>query len=140
MSHYDFRPGGALKLRGGVAEGGIVKKRKHKSKSKEKEKEKEKEEDKVAEAERLKELESALKVEEAKSGSPSGSGRSSPVVSSSSDRKTAAERRFEEVQKKRLAAKVAKLANQTHKDRVHEFNSKLEALSEHHDIPKVGPG
>ena len=36
-----------------------------------------------------------------------------------------------------LAAKVAKLANTTHKDRVNEFNSKLEALSEHHDIPKV---
>ena len=32
---------------------------------------------------------------------------------------------------------MSKLASQTHKDRVHEFNSKLEALSEHHDIPKV---
>jgi hypothetical protein len=29
------------------------------------------------------------------------------------------------------------MAKRTHKDRVHEFNSKLEALSEHHDIPKV---
>ena len=37
----------------------------------------------------------------------------------------------------KLAEKVAKLANTTHKDRVNEFNSKLEALSEHHDIPKV---
>lgn len=36
-----------------------------------------------------------------------------------------------------LAEKVARLANKTHKDRVNEFNSKLEALSEHHDIPKV---
>ena len=36
-----------------------------------------------------------------------------------------------------LAAKVARLANKSHKDRVNEFNSKLEALSEHHDIPKV---
>ncbi len=36
-----------------------------------------------------------------------------------------------------LADKVKKLAGKTHKDRVHEFNSKLEALSEHHDIPKV---
>ena len=26
MSDYDFRPGGSLKLKGGVAEGGIVKK------------------------------------------------------------------------------------------------------------------
>ena len=26
MSDYDFRPGGSLKLKGGVAEGGVVKK------------------------------------------------------------------------------------------------------------------
>ena len=26
MSEYDFRPGGSLKLKGGVAEGGVVKK------------------------------------------------------------------------------------------------------------------
>lgn len=32
---------------------------------------------------------------------------------------------------------MTKLAKQTHKDRVHEFNEKLESLSEHHDIPKV---
>jgi hypothetical protein len=36
-----------------------------------------------------------------------------------------------------LADKVKRLAGKTHKDRVHEFNSKLESLSEHHDIPKV---
>jgi hypothetical protein len=36
-----------------------------------------------------------------------------------------------------LDERVAKLATKTHKDRVSEFNSKLEALSEHHDIPKV---
>ncbi|KAF9513592.1 hypothetical protein BS47DRAFT_1344070 [Hydnum rufescens UP504] len=53
---------------------------------------------------------------------------------------TEAQRRFEEVQRQRLAEKVAKLATKTHKDRVHEFNEKLELLSEHHDIPKVGPG
>ncbi|KAI0964024.1 hypothetical protein AcW1_000943 [Taiwanofungus camphoratus] len=130
MSDYDFRPGGSLKLKRGVTEGGIVKKKKSKSKSKDK--------DKVVEEERVKEAELTTQ-DEAKMGSPSGSGRSSPAIGSS-DRKTAAERRFEEVQKKRLAARVAKLATKTHKDRVHEFNSKLEALSEHHDIPKVGPG
>ena len=32
---------------------------------------------------------------------------------------------------------MEKLSNTTHKDRVAEFNSKLEALSEHHDIPKA---
>ncbi|GAA97562.1 uncharacterized protein L969DRAFT_68660 [Mixia osmundae IAM 14324] len=54
--------------------------------------------------------------------------------------KTAAELRFEETQRKRLADKVAKQAQVTHKDRVASFNSKLESLSEHYDIPKVGPG
>ena len=38
---------------------------------------------------------------------------------------------------RQLLEKVAKQAHMTHKDRVHEFNAKLEALSEHHDIPKV---
>ncbi|OCH94674.1 DUF1754-domain-containing protein [Obba rivulosa] len=135
MSDYDFRPGGSLKLKGGVAEGGIVKKKK-KSKAKDKEKEK------AVESERLKELEQLVqeaKDEERKSASPSGSSRASPALVGG-DKKTPAEKRFEEVQRKRLAEKVAKLANKSHKDRVHEFNSKLEALSEHHDIPKVGPG
>lgn len=36
-----------------------------------------------------------------------------------------------------LADKVKRLAGKTHKDRVNDFNTKLEALSEHHDIPKV---
>lgn len=29
------------------------------------------------------------------------------------------------------------MATTTHKDRVHEFNAKLEKASEHYDIPKV---
>ncbi|KAI9444851.1 DUF1754-domain-containing protein [Lactarius indigo] len=99
MSDYDFRPGGSLKLKG-VAEGGVVKKKK-KPKS-----------DQTAKG--------AIQDEE-----------------HSDDKKTAAEKRFQEVQRKRLADKVKKLAGKTHKDRVHEFNSKLEALSEHHDIPKM---
>jgi len=97
--------------------------------------------------------------ERIRSDSPVGSsGRNSPAASSSRpDRKTQAEKRFEEVQRKRvspflkfppraplfliflrqLLEKVAKQAHMTHKDRVHEFNAQLEALSEHHDIPKV---
>lgn len=125
--------------------------RKKKSKSKSKDREAD------AEAERIKELEKILEEQDRKSSSPgpAGSSRGSPAIVSS-DRKTAAEKRFEEVQKKRvritfimdvglhadllmlqLAERVAKLANMTHKDRVNEFNTKLEALSEHHDIPKV---
>jgi protein FAM32A len=123
------------------------KRRKKKSKSKAKDKDEDKE------AQRLKELEAIMREEERRTESPVGSSRASPSVVSS-DRKTAAEKRFEEVQRKRvcrgssylqlvlnlcmqLTDKVTKLATKTHKDRVNEFNSKLEALSEHHDIPKV---
>ncbi|KAJ3482433.1 hypothetical protein NLI96_g6988 [Meripilus lineatus] len=134
MSDYDFRPGGSLKLKGGVIDGGIVKKKK---KSKSKSKSTDKADD--AEEQTLKELEAVMREEEAKAGSSSGSNRGSPAAVSN-DRKTAAEKRFEEVRQKRLASKVAKLATKSHKDRVNEFNTKLEALSEHHDIPKVGPG
>ncbi|KIK70713.1 hypothetical protein GYMLUDRAFT_65926 [Collybiopsis luxurians FD-317 M1] len=125
---YDVRPAGSLKLKGGVTEGGIVKKKKKKSKSSSSTSEK------ARERERVKEL---LLQDDVDTSSPGGSGRNSPAAGSS---KTEAERRFEEVQKQRLAQRVAKLAHKTHKDRVNEFNSHLETLSEHHDIPKVGPG
>ncbi|KAN0133211.1 DUF1754 domain containing protein [Lactarius tabidus] len=122
MSDYDFRPGGSLKLKGGVAEGGVVKKKK-KPKG-----------DQTSKGVNQDEGQSSK-------ASPSGSGRNSPAIGGSSDdKKTAAEKRFQQVQRKRLNDKVKKLAGKTHKDRVHEFNSKLESLSEHHDIPKVGPG
>ncbi|KAJ7040428.1 hypothetical protein C8F04DRAFT_1083538 [Mycena alexandri] len=128
MSDYDQRPGGSLKLKG-VAEGGIVKKKKKKSKHKQ---------ESELERERVKDL---LREEAAASRSSlPGSGTNSPAPSGSSDRKTDAERRFEEVQRRRLVERVSKLANKTHKDRVSEFNAHLESLSEHHDIPKVGPG
>lgn len=41
------------------------------------------------------------------------------------------------LQWRQMEKQVAKLATKTHKERVHEFNSKLESLSEHHDIPKA---
>lgn len=50
--------------------------------------------------------------------------------------KTASERAFEEAQERKLAEQVKK----SHKERVAELNEKLSKLSEHHDIPKVGPG
>ncbi|KAJ3379337.1 hypothetical protein HDU84_006735 [Entophlyctis sp. JEL0112] len=65
---------------------------------------------------------------------------------------TEAERRFEETRKKRLeftvclswivkaAEKAAKTAQKSHAERVQELNKYLESLSEHHDIPRVGPG
>ncbi|KAJ7070861.1 hypothetical protein C8F01DRAFT_1108114 [Mycena amicta] len=123
MGDYDHRPGGSLKLKG-VADGGIKKKKK-KSKTK-------------PESEEL--LKDLVREEAAASGSQPGSGSNSPAPSAASDRKTDAERRFEQIQRRRLAERVAKVAAKSHKDRVSEFNAHLESLSEHHDIPKVGPG
>jgi hypothetical protein len=50
-------------------------------------------------------VEDKLREEEAKSPSetPSGSGRNSPVVGGSSDRKTDAEKRFEAIQRQRVS-------------------------------------
>ncbi|KAI9143973.1 hypothetical protein BKA69DRAFT_1122636 [Paraphysoderma sedebokerense] len=54
--------------------------------------------------------------------------------------KTAAELKFEEIQRKRLREKIKKQASKSHKEKVEEFNEYLDKLSEHYDIPKVGPG
>lgn len=138
-SAYDFRPGGSLKLKGGVTEGGIKKKKK---KDKSKSKIERVREDSLEVEPRRGSEERGSGSGKAGSGSASGSRHESPAASGSGggERKTDAERRFEEVQKRRLLEKVQKMASKTHKDRVAEFNAKLESLSEHHDIPKVGPG
>ncbi|KAF9192175.1 hypothetical protein BGZ51_006149 [Haplosporangium sp. Z 767] len=54
--------------------------------------------------------------------------------------KTAAEIKFEEIQRKRQEEKVLKAAMKSHKEKVAELNRKLEEMTEHYDIPKVGPG
>ncbi|KWU47498.1 DUF1754-domain-containing protein [Rhodotorula sp. JG-1b] len=123
-SDYQHRPGGSLKLKGGGAE---TKKKKKKSKS--------------STSQKLREEETAA----AAAASGSGSDREVASAASASGStanpyKTEAERRFEEVQRKRLLDKAAKQALKSHKERVAEFNEKLENMSEHYDIPKVGPG
>lgn len=55
-------------------------------------------------------------------------------------RKTPAERRWEEQRRKRLEDRLKKEGVKTHKERVEELNRYLSGLSEHHDMPKIGPG
>uniref|UniRef100_A0A2C9VRY7 Uncharacterized protein n=1 Tax=Manihot esculenta TaxID=3983 RepID=A0A2C9VRY7_MANES len=38
------------------------------------------------------------------------------------------------------ATKWPKEANKSHRDRIQDFNQYLANMSEHYDIPKVGPG
>eukprot|EP00884_Botryococcus_braunii_P011278 jgi/Botrbrau1/20150/Bobra.0173s0052.1 len=56
------------------------------------------------------------------------------------DRRTAAEKRHDELMAKKEGERVKKWAAKSHRERINEFNNYLQDLSEHHDIPKVGPG
>jgi protein FAM32A len=56
------------------------------------------------------------------------------------DHLTPAERRYMEHKQKIDMQKIAKVANKSHKDRMQDFNQYLAKLSDHYDIPKVGPG
>ncbi|KAF7716314.1 Uncharacterized protein PECH_002820 [Penicillium ucsense] len=67
-------------------------------------------------------------------GSGSGSGSGAVVA------KTEAERKYEEMRKKRLQERLKKEGIKSHKERVEELNKYLSRLSEHHDMPKIGPG
>ncbi|CAE7033259.1 hypothetical protein CFE70_004780 [Pyrenophora teres f. teres 0-1] len=54
--------------------------------------------------------------------------------------KTEAEKRYDEMRRKRLEERMRKEGVKTHKEKVEELNKYLSALSEHHDMPKIGPG
>jgi protein FAM32A len=54
--------------------------------------------------------------------------------------KTEAERRAEELRRKNLYERLKKEGVKTHKESVEEFNRGLSRLSEHHDMPRIGPG
>ncbi|EXJ83109.1 hypothetical protein A1O1_06728 [Capronia coronata CBS 617.96] len=54
--------------------------------------------------------------------------------------KTEAERRYEEQRRKRLEERLKREGIKTHKERVEELNRYLSSLSEHHDMPRIGPG
>ncbi|XP_063029555.1 protein FAM32A-like [Melospiza melodia melodia] len=53
------------------------------------------------------------------------------------DKQTPAQAAFEKMQEKQQRERILKKASEPHKQRVEEFNRHLDALTEHHDIPKV---
>ena len=63
-----------------------------------------------------------------------------PPRSEGEDRRTQAERKYDEWLKRREETQVKVLAKKSHRARIREFNEYLANLTEHHDIPKVGPG
>ncbi|XP_040969269.1 protein FAM32A-like isoform X2 [Gossypium hirsutum] len=56
------------------------------------------------------------------------------------DHLTPAERRYIEQREQLDVHRLAKQANKSHRDRIQDFNQYLANMSEHYDIPKVGPG
>lgn len=62
------------------------------------------------------------------------------IKASGGRQKTEAEKRYEETRRKRLEERLKKEGVKTHKERVEELNKYLSGLSEHHDMPKIGPG
>ncbi|KAJ5247571.1 hypothetical protein N7468_002554 [Penicillium chermesinum] len=125
-----FSMGGKLKFKGDKAADARVDKKKKKKAKKEKAKTE-------GEAE-------AHDATEANASSEAGASTEQPTdetgQSASGYKKTAAEQHFDEMRKKRLHERVKREGFKTHKQRVEELNKYLSRLSEHHDMPKIGPG
>ncbi|KUM59282.1 hypothetical protein ACN42_g7851 [Penicillium freii] len=121
--------GGKLKLKGSKVSGGRIEKKKKKSTKK-----------KEGDATQPK-SESTPGTERPENGKYEG-------VRSEEDRekewdapgKTEAEKKAEEIRRKRLHERLQREGVKTHKERVEELNKYLSRLSEHHDMPKIGPG
>jgi len=56
------------------------------------------------------------------------------------DHRTTSEIAFDLIQAKRAKERAQKQSAKSHRQKVEEFNQYLGDLSEHYDIPKVGPG
>ncbi|KAK2629888.1 hypothetical protein QTJ16_000708 [Diplocarpon rosae] len=132
---------GGLKLKGG-APTGIPKKKKKKSKAAS--------ESEASSASKKSALQSALEDEDAGSsqaivrrkersqdcnGMDLDEERLRELEGRGGDGKTASERAYEE-----LHDRLQKEGVKTHKERVEELNKYLSKLSEHHDMPRIGPG
>ncbi|KAF1849304.1 DUF1754-domain-containing protein [Cucurbitaria berberidis CBS 394.84] len=136
-SDYKTATGGALKLKGA----GVDKKKKKKKSKTTTESTKPSEDPQTAEA-------STQPAERNGSKSPSHTPRRSlsPNTAERSFKegggrqKTEAEKRHDEMRRKRLEERLKREGVKTHKEKVEELNKYLSGLSEHHDMPKIGPG
>ena len=54
--------------------------------------------------------------------------------------KTPAEKSYELVKKKRIMERIENKLETSHKEKIEKFNRTLSNLSDHFDIPRVGPG
>lgn len=188
-SDYTSTVSGGLKLKGGAKDSGIKKKKKSSGKKKEKsaaetttttKDEGDRSEETKPPAESSSRSKSALalarqaqdeddeeeeQAQRSRSRSRSGSAVPANNMNTVGTGKTEAQRRHEEIKRKRVKSNHRQLAlsacehcwltlsssqlderlrreggAKTHKQRVEELNKYLSTLSEHHDMPRIGPG
>ncbi|KAH7515418.1 hypothetical protein FEM48_Zijuj10G0024300 [Ziziphus jujuba var. spinosa] len=136
MSSFDNVVGGRLKLKGkalDVKAGGVKKKKKHR---------KHQENNSLVTDNELSaggstELTTNPEEEEIDDTNKSSEAEKAP---SYDHHLTPAEKRYIEQREKLDVNRLAKTANKSHRDRIQDFNQYLANMSEHYDIPKVGPG
>ncbi|XP_024181793.1 protein FAM32A-like isoform X1 [Rosa chinensis] len=136
MSSYENVVGGKLKLKGkalDVKAAGIKKKKKHK-----------KHQDQISLVTE-KELAAGGSTEELTNPdeedmNDDNKSREDGKAASYDEYLTPAERRYIEQREQIDNHRLAKTANKSHRDRIQDFNQYLANMSEHYDIPKVGPG
>ncbi|CAK45619.1 uncharacterized protein An08g06490 [Aspergillus niger] len=120
--------GGKLKLKGSKTSNGRIEKKKKKSSKK----------GNVEENEQQKQQEQQQLTTTTTSATASGAEEEPRAdeheSSSAGTGKTEAERKYEEMRKKRLQERLKREGVKTHKERVEELNKYLSRLSEHHDI------
>jgi len=129
---YKTAIGGGLKLKGSKPSGVSKSKKKKKSKKAE-ESDSVKLQDALAEEDRK-----ALAEDE--DAEKSGKKVAIDEEGDIDDGKTPAQRRHEEMRRKRLDERLEREGVKSHKEKVEELNKYLSKLSEHHDMPRIGPG
>ncbi|XP_021761938.1 protein FAM32A-like [Chenopodium quinoa] len=140
MSAYDNVIGGKLKLKGkalDVKTGGIKKKKKQKKQYDEVSEIKEDEKIETKEGE---DAESAITNVEENNNNESDKSTGKGKAPNFADHLTPAEKRYIEQREQLDVQKYSKMSKNSHRDRLDDFNQYLANLSEHYDIPKVGPG
>ncbi|KAL2641939.1 hypothetical protein R1flu_009526 [Riccia fluitans] len=69
-----------------------------------------------------------------------GEGGNERQLATYEDHRTPAEKKYDEQNMMLETRRLAKVASKSHRQKIEEFNQYLANLSEHYDIPKVGPG
>ncbi|KAH9621751.1 hypothetical protein KSS87_008586 [Heliosperma pusillum] len=136
MSAYENVVGGKLKLKGkalDVKSSGMKKKKKQKKLY---EDVSERKEEKVEGVDAESSIVDGEEEDTNESDKLGGEGKAGNF----GDHLTPAEKRYIEQREKLDAQKYEKTSKKSHRDRLDDFNQYLADLSEHYDIPKVGPG